>query len=201
MKILERRGGNPIYDIICAFKLLLRPRRNNHPDSLTYLHKLKSKCNNIFSSPSITDAFFYFCMNGAATAWTLQYMLSIHEATAYRALKSLRAAGIVEPAIKVSKIRGSRGGPRPVVWGIIGCSREEVAQAINLHLRILSPKYRIAEEIAQKLLDDYLQREIEEITIREILIHISEMRIPFRTLDIAQFAAQYLHDRGVKVWR
>ncbi len=66
----------------------------------------------------------------------------------------------------------------------------------------MSPKYRVAEEVAQRILDAYLvPRRLNEIGYREILVQIRELRIPFMSADIADLAAQYLHEKGVKVWR
>jgi len=124
------------------------------------------------------------------------------EATTYRALKQLRSLGVVVPALKVSKIRHSKGGPRPTVWALEGASPDEVAQALRLHYRMLSPKYRIAETIAQTILDEYRKKgKPREVKYTEIMIHVKELKIPFTGPDIADLAAQYLHENGIKVWR
>lgn len=83
------------------------------------------------------------------------------------------------------------------------CSDEEVANAINLHYRTLSPKYRLAREVAQTILTDYIRRRnVDEISYREIVVYIKEnRRIPFFIPDIAELAAQYLHEHGIRVWR
>jgi len=169
---------------------------------LKNIQELLSFSEKIFSSSAIAETFLYFCLHGSATAWILQTELNMPEATAYRALKRLRALGILVPAIKVSKIRNSKGGPRPTVWALRSASTDEISKALRLHFRFLSPKYRVAEEVAQTILDEYVnRRNIQELSYREILIHIKELRIPFKTPDIADLAAQYLHERGVKVWR
>ena len=128
--------------------------------------------------------------------------MDMSETTTYRVLKQLRASGFIKPAIKVSKAKGSKGGPRPTVWVLEGSSTEEAARALRLHYRLLSPKYRIAEEVAQSILDDYITpRQVTEITYREIVIQVKELKIPFSSPDIANLAARYLHERGIKVWR
>jgi len=53
------------------------------------------------------------------------------EATAYRALKQLRTLGFIAPALKVSKVRHSKGGPRPTIWALEDASQEEVARAYH----------------------------------------------------------------------
>ena len=75
------------------------------------------------------EVFTYFCLHGATTAWTLQNDLDMPEATAYRALKQLRSLKIVVPALKMSKTKRSKGGPRPTVWALEDTSLEEVTRA------------------------------------------------------------------------
>ena len=123
------------------------------------------------------------------------------EATVYRTIKRLRALGLVGPAVKVSKVQSSKGGPRPTVWALESASGDEVAAALKLHYRMLSPKYRVAENVAQTILDQYTQKGQREISYRDLVSAIKEMNIPFKTPDIADLAAQYLGEKGLKVWR
>jgi len=183
-------------------RLLLLNERNNLATTLKNIQELLSFSERIFSSSAVAEVFLYFCLHGAATALVLQTELNMAEATVYRAIKRLRALGIITPAIKVSKIKNSKGGPRPTIWALEGASTEEISRALRLHFKTLSPKYRVAEEVAQTILDEYMSsRSIREISYKEILIHIKEMRIPFRAPDVADLAAQYLLERGIKVWR
>jgi hypothetical protein len=55
--------------------------------------------------------------------------------------------------------------------------------------------------VAQTILDQYVKKGREEITYRDLLDQIKEMRIPFKAPDIADLAAQYLEEKRVKVWR
>ena len=67
---------------------------------------------------------------------------------------------------------------------------------------MMSPKYRVAEEVAQTILDEYITpRNIWQISYKEIVIVVKELKIPFSTPDVADLAASYLHEKGVKVWR
>jgi hypothetical protein len=51
-------------------------------------------------------------------------------------------------------------------------------------------------------MDEYVtKRNVIEISYKEIVIHVKELKIPFRTPDIANLAADYLHEKGIKVWR
>jgi hypothetical protein len=107
----------------------------------------------------------------------------------------------VEPILKVPQRRMKRSGSMPKVWGLVGsCSDEEVARAVTLHYRTLSPKYRAAEKVAQTILDEYRGKP-PEVNYKDIMLRVKEMKIPFKTPDIADLAAQYLHEKGVKIWR
>lgn len=124
--------SNPIGNIIQAFKALF-PRYSN----AAYKRIILSKLRGIFNSYSASTIFTYFCQHGAATAWVLQCHLDICETTTYRALKPLRELGFIVPALKVSKVKRSKGGPRPTVWALEGASPQEVADALRLHYRLL----------------------------------------------------------------
>ena len=202
MRIPPEDESNPVYDIIYAFKLLLQQCGSNSSASIVKAQTILSKIRGILVSESTAEVFFYLCLKGAATAWVLRCQLDMPEATAYRALKKLRSLGFITPAIKVYKTRNSKGGPRPTVWALDGASTEDVANALKLHYRMLSPKFRIAEEVAQSIIDEYMKpNHATEISYREIIIHIKELKIPFRAPDIADLAATYLHEKGIKVWR
>jgi len=182
-------------------QLLLMNEKNDLATTLKNIQELLNFSESIFSSPAVAETFLYFCLHGAGTAWVLQTELNQPEATVYRTIKRLRAVGLITPALKVSKVQSSKGGPRPTVWALESASSDEIAAALRHHYRTLSPKYRIAEEVAQTILDDYTKKGREEITYRDLLDQIREMRIPFKAPDIADLAAQYLVEKGVKVWR
>jgi len=182
---------------------LLSPNEKNfehhNKEDLEQLFLLLKK---IFSADAVAKVFLYLCLYGAATAWILQVKLNLPEPTAYRALKQLRTLDIIKPAIKLPKKSDSKGGPRPTIWSIEGCSTEEISEALRVHVKTLSPKYRVAEEVAQTILDDYLSKKPSmEITYREIVVQIKQLKLPFNTSDIADLAAQYLHEKGIRIWR
>jgi predicted transcriptional regulator len=183
-------------------KLLLLNEENNLASTLKNIQELLSFSEKIFSSSAVAESFTYFCLHGASTAWVLQNELNHPEATVYRSLKRLRSLGIIIPALKVSKIKKSKGGPRPTVWALEGAKTEEVATAMRLHYKMLSPKFRVAEKVAQTILEEYInKRNVSEISYKEIIVQVKELTIPFRTPDIAELAASYLHEKGIKVWK
>lgn len=183
-------------------KLLLLNERNDLATTLKNIQELMCFSEKIFSSSAVSETFLYFCLHGAATAWVLQCELKMPEATVYRAIKRLRAMNVLVPALKVSKVKRSKGGPRPTVWAIESATPEEVARALKHHYRMLSPKFRVAEAVAQTILEEYQEKgKPLEIHYHEIMGKARELKIPFKGPDIADLAAQYLHERGIKVWR
>lgn len=197
---MKNQDVDLIGDFVDVFRLLLKDSCSN--DTLTRIQRIVSLCRGIFASSSVAQVFAYLCLNGAATTWTLQNELDMSEATAYRALKKLRSMKVIVPAFRVAKAKSSKGGPRPTIWAIRGATTEEISQALQLHYRIPSPKFRVTKQIAQTILDEYIApRQVFEISYREIVIKVKELRIPFSTPDIADLAASYLHEKGVKVWR
>jgi predicted transcriptional regulator len=183
-------------------KLLLLNEKNDLSTTLKNIQELMSFSEKIFSSSAVSEAFLYFCLHGAATAWVLQTELGMPEATVYRALKRLRAMGVVVPALKVSKVKRSKGGPRPTVWALESARADEIAKALKHHYRMLSPKFRVAEEVAQTILDQFAEKGAPmEISYREIMIKVRDLKIPYRAPDIADLTAQYLNEKGLKIWR
>jgi len=194
--------SNSIKSIIQDFKLLFSKNKTNYTNNIIHIQKILSFCKDIFKNSSNANVFAYFCLHGAATPWVLQNELDVPEAKIYRVLKLFRSKRIIVPVIKIAKTKNSKGGPRPTVWALEGASNDEISTATRLHYKLMSPKYRVAEEVAQTILDEYvIPRSIEEISYREIVIKVKELRIPFRTPDIADLVANCLHDLGIKVWR
>jgi len=149
-------------------RLLLSDERDNLKRDSRKIDRLFPLCKRIFSSDSVAKVFLYLCLHGAATAWILQVKLNLAEATAYRALKQLRTLNIIKPAVRVPKKTDSKGGPRPTVWAIEGATTEEISEALKLHIKMTSPKYRIAEEVAQTILDNYLsKRDLGQLSLQE----------------------------------
>ncbi|MCK4267014.1 MAG: hypothetical protein KAX31_07010 [Thermoplasmata archaeon] len=155
----------------------------------------------ILSTRDLRKTAWHFLDYGASTALILQNRLGVAEPTMYRYMKDLRIFKFIVPAIRTRAERGKRGR-RTRIWMVPDATPDQVNEARKLHYRLLSPKYRIAEEVAQSLIEDYMApRQTSEITYREIIRHVKEQKIPFVTPDIALLAAQYLQEKGIKVWR
>lgn len=200
-ELVAENADNSLLSIITDFKLVVKKYASNPAKSMSWTSRLLEFFAGITSNRSAPPLFFFLCLQGAVTAWTLQCELDVSEDRVHRALRHLKAIGVIEPAIKVSH-RTSKGGPRPTVWILLGSSPEDIARAMRRHTRLQSPKFRVAEDIAQTILEDYItKRQVTEITYKEILVVIKELKVPFRVPDIAELTANCLSERGIKVWR
>jgi len=190
-------------NLLYRIGLILSRGENNSQYNIEYIRETLSTLSSLFSSQSLARAFIHFCRYRCSTAYVLQMKTGLPEASAYRALKRLRGLGLIEPVYRIP-IHGLRkGGPRPIIWGLKGCYQpKDVARCIQHHRCLLSPKYRLAERLAQALLDQYIKpNNMQEISYKTILIFIRELRIPFNIYDIATLTANVLSERGIKVWR
>ena len=71
------------------------------------------------------------------TAWLLQVNLGIPDPSIYRALKRLRAMGLITPEWRIPKQTKSKGGPRSTVWALLDAHQEDVARAVRDHNKAL----------------------------------------------------------------
>ena len=181
-------------------KLLSSFGDSNYAERAIRVRELLSFLESIKGSTG--EVFFYLLEHGAATAWVLEVDAGLPEATVYRAIKRLRKLDIIVPGAIIPKIRGKLGGPRPTVWALAGSSTEEVARAMIKHTRAISPKYKVAEEMVQALLEDTPGiYERNEVTHRELINYLKIKRAPFKRNDVAELMATILLERGIKVWR
>uniref|UniRef100_A0A6M3LS87 Uncharacterized protein n=1 Tax=viral metagenome TaxID=1070528 RepID=A0A6M3LS87_9ZZZZ len=202
-RLLSPNGGNSeIYIIIQKMKLLLPNGSDNSPfQRALSAEKLLSFLDRVFSSKAVGEVFVYLLDRKACTAWLLQIHLNMPEVTTYRALKRLRSLGVLEKVMRIKKPVKSAGGPRPTVWAILGASREDIASVIGEHNRSLSPKYRVAEEIVQAMMKDFLSIRVkQEITRKEIHFVLNEFKMPYRKYDVQLFVEQIFKAKGIKVW-
>jgi len=209
---VSKIGTNSLYYLLRFVRLVLRYARTNPELLYIELDKLllKNATNldiHIIGKTLETEDFrivlCYFMDYGAATALILQQRLKLNESKVYRYIRKLKNLEIIEPAVRIPSQIRSTGGPRATVYRVPDADIIQVNDAIALHRKLLSPKYRVAEELAQILLDEYLEpRGLKEITKREILVFVKERKVLFVAGDIAELMARYLQQqRGIKVWR
>lgn len=191
--VVRLRGINPTLLHEELDKLLLKNATN-----LNIIH-----LGEILGREDLRKILYYFLDYGAATSLILQQRLKLDDSKVYRYIGKLKNLDIIEPAVRMPSERRSRGGPRAIVYKVPDADIVQVNDAIKLHRKLLSPKYRVAEELAQILLDEYIEpRGLKEITKREILVWVKERKVLFVAGDIAELMARYLqHQRGIRVWR
>lgn len=205
MKSLSFDENNPVINTIKFFQLISYDENINQLERVKRLQQLLSSIDSIFSSPSTGELFVYLVEHGATTTYVAMCDLGMPEATTYRAIKRLRQLGYLEKAIRVRTLgkghqKMKRGGPRPVVWMLAGCEPEKVALAVNKHYRMLNPKFRIAEDLAQAILTDYLKpRQMQEVSRSFIMARAKELQVPFHRFDIGELASRILVEKGIQI--
>jgi len=200
-QLVSAEENNTQYNIIRVFKLLFILHKNNYVDDTMTHIKLLSQLGTIFKSEATAKTFVFFIQNGASTAWVIQTRLGISVARTYSVLRDLTALGLVEQIRKVQRVEFVRGGPKPKVYGLLGCTKNEVVAAINLHNRSKSPKYLHAEDVAQSILEKYLiPRRLTEISHRDLMMQIRACEKPYHQRDIYDITSKILRGNGIKVW-
>lgn len=161
------------------------------------------KLGEILGNVDLRNILYYFLDYGAATSLILQQRLKLSASKVYYRIKKLKNLGLIELAIRMPSERHSKGGPRATVYKVPDAGVDQVNDAIKLHRKLQSPKYRVAEELAQVILEEYIEpKGLKEITKKEILVFVKERHVLFVAGDIAELMARYLqHQRGIKVWR
>lgn len=188
--------------ILNAFQLLITKVITNSENALTNKLKLINLCVSIFKSKPVAQTFLYFCEKKAATSLVIRRQIPLEYHEAWKSLRRLEALGFIHRVQPVHRIEKVRGGPRYKLYAVEGCTDEEIAMAIQLHGRCRSPKYLMAEEVAQSILFDYIDRKgLKEITYRQLITEIKRRGKPYIASDIAQISIPILRENGVKVWR
>lgn len=201
-KLFTPHDSNSQYNILNELKLILLKDRDNLSERVVRAEKLLSAFSNIFATKHTGRVFIYLLERGACTSYILQVHLDISVANTYRCLRRLEKLGFSHQIRRIPKHLNKKGGPRPFVWALTGATTNDIASAIQLHYRSQSPKYRVAEELASTFLTDYIfKRGIDEIGYSELRDYVRTHNLPFVTSDIAEIAADYLTEQGVKVWR
>ena len=89
-----------------------------------------------------------------------------------------------------------------MIWVMDGADQKDVVEALKTHNQMLSPKYRIAENIAEQIMDEFKEAgKVLEINYRDIVRYLKKNRIPVKGPDVAELVARYLNQEGMKVWR
>jgi len=208
---LSKSRINSLYYLIRFIRLVVRFRGINPKLLHIELDKLLqknatnldvNKLGEILGKEDLRNVLYYFLDYGAATSLILQQKLHLDDSKVYRHIGKLKNLDIIEPAVRIPTIIHSKGGPRATVYKIPDTTIDQINAATNLHRKLLSPKYRIAEELAQILLDEYIEPQgLKEITRRQILVFLKEQKVRERG-DVAELVAQNLqNERGIKVWR
>lgn len=207
-KLFSKFESNPVYYIIKEIKLFSFFVRIT-PNTLTQVpQELFSISENnlkavgrILYNDELRRVAFFFMDQGASTARIVENRLQVPEATVYRHIKTLKNCKFIVPFIKTRKTKNAKGGPRSDVWGIPEASRDQILDAQKIHWRLESPKYVAGEKLGQLILEEYLlPRDQKELSRREFLDLTVQYGYKGQP-DVKDFAANFLHEKGIKVYR
>ena len=99
--------------------------------------ELFNRIGNILKSRPRREVLLTLFQVRAATPQSIIHITGISRPNLSRSLDYLKSMGLIF-AIRKIEVNGSKGGPRPTVWGILGCTSDDVERAVNEHCRIAS---------------------------------------------------------------
>lgn len=206
LRLLSTSESDSIEDKVDQFKLFLSPDENNRKGGAVLPYELLSQLAKISASGRSIELMKYAFRVRAFTALMAQSdMEDMAEATFYRCVKRLIKHGFVVKIMKVYRGpvgRRGKGGPLPTIFGVPNYKPDDVAEALQHHNRLKSPKYREAHKVTQLVLEEYIDMEAKKPEIRYAeIMEILKSRLSVVQPDIADLVASDLHRQGIKVWR
>ena len=153
------------------------------------------------SKPTVWKVLTYLAEHRAVTALIIHRRLGMPRSSAFLALEELRKMGIVERAttVKIPNRRGSKAN----LYCLPNMPVEAIRKASILHSRLLSSsnsRYRIADDVAQKILEVLQSRGIREIRKAEVVDRVRNLKIPYSTPDISEIVCQILIENDTIIW-
>ena len=194
---------NPVYNIIKELKLRsifsdsnLEIIQSNTERLGSFSDRNWEQLGKILGNSNYRRVTWYFLEKGAASDLILQHALGMPEGSIRRIRRQLGTWEIISPAMRGPK--NAKGGPIAKIHQIPSAEPEQVVEALNYHKKLLSPKYVVAERMAQVILDDYATS--SEINYRDIMDTLVSHNVG-RNIDVADLTAQHLTLKGMKVYR
>jgi len=189
---------NPRVRFVSEIMWLFQSCYNNDVEESLEIPAFFQEVWNILSSDVCRKVLGYLLTNGAASALVLRHRTGLSSSSIYWALDRLSSLGLLRKGVRIR----APNKKRVTIHILVDCDMSLIQDAALLHMRTLSPKYRVAEKVAQLILDEYLSKKAaKEITYKEVLLQVKQLHLPFSVHDIADLAAQYLHEQGVRIWR
>jgi len=143
----------------------------------------------------------YLLYHGAVSALVLSEKLKLTSKTTYRALETMRTLGVID-VLPVGTVKLKK---RPAkIWAHIEATKEEIEHAKKLHRMYSSANYRLADNAAQTILEDFdpdeTRRSITFEEAREAVTSTCPGHSKAEIVNITTIAAKILHENGVKIW-
>ena len=207
--------SNPLYSIVKEIQLvsLYRDTNSSHvkpdaeqlvsqtdinPQPLVISPQQWKEVGLILAEDNIRRVVFYLNLEGAATQRILSHVLNLKDLTAWRIIKHLETLKIAFPSMKISRSRGSKGGPLVTIYQTPDATPEQIQHAMTLHRKLESPQYLAAVSATQTILNDYLS-DNKEISFKNLLQYTKNLG--YRDPGIADLVTHLLQEQGIKVWR
>ena len=151
----------------------------------------------ILANDQLRTILGYFCDYGAASNLILENRTGLPEGSVRRSTKQLKTWLIIFPSINAPV--NKKGGPHAKINQVNDSTAEQILDAVKLHFKLKNPKYAVGSQLAQAMIDDY-PMDGKAVHFRDIMTFV-KTKTRFRPVDVANFTAEELHGRGIKVWR
>jgi hypothetical protein len=114
------------------------------------------KLNRAFGIPTNVDTLLALCSLRAGTIATMIQQFGLDKMSVCRGLSELKTMGVAVTAGQVQQpnIRG----PKPTVWALYNYAPEDIASAVQKHMKAMSPMFTESARVGQLVLDEYFTR-------------------------------------------
>lgn len=153
----------------------------------------------ILGSPGLRRVAFHVLEAEVITLLIACITLGLSLGSAVRHLEDLRSFGVIEPAVKLLRPPGVRGGRRVLVYVTPDAVGLRVEEVCRLHRRLENPLYLRALELAEEIIRGCDLR--EGVSYGEILGRVKGSGVSSDVPGLAGDVVRVLVERGVKVWR
>lgn len=166
------------------------------------MKRLLSWIEKIVVSDIRKQIFLYFLEKKVSTIPVVSDHIDVPKSSVYREVKNLVQLGILEQVVRARYIK-KIAGRTPGIYGLKGTwGPDDVNLALELHRKLNMPSYVIVKKVSQSIMDEYLSRRIDlEIDYKEIITLCKQSCEGYYHSDISSQVADFLKDKGVKVWR
>jgi len=160
------------------------------------LKEILAKFAPIMKSNVRRDVYFWFLDNQGGIPNMLFADLEANEGHIYKEINWLRKNNFIEASGPVRVFKKS--GPKPILYTLPDTPKETIPKMIIKVQQSYTKIYKVSRDLAQRIFDELKDEEIQFSKITDLAKKNSQ---GFYFLDVANIAAEELHNQGIKVWR